>query len=197
MTQRGKVVLLRHGETEWSRSGQHTGRTDLPLTEKGEADAAALAPIIAARTFELVLISPLQRAQQTASLAGLSGETDADLLEWDYGAYEGRKTVDIRNDLGDQDWTIWRDPIPPGETPGEQPEDVAARASKVLHRVEPLLQQGHDCALVAHGHFLRILTATWLGLPAVDGRLFVLDAGAISELGYEHETHTINSWNSH
>lgn len=197
MTQRGKVVLLRHGETEWSRSGQHTGRTDLPLTDKGEADAAALAPIIAARSFGLVLISPLQRAQQTARLAGLSGETDSDLLEWDYGAYEGRKTVDIRNDLGDQDWTIWRDPIPPGDTPGEQPEDVAARASKVLQRVEPLLQQGQDCALVAHGHFLRILTATWLGLPAVDGRLFVLDAGAVSELGYEHETHTINSWNSH
>ena len=197
MTQRGKVVLLRHGETEWSRSGQHTGRTDLPLTDKGEADAAALAPIIAARSFGLVLISPLQRAQQTARLAGLNGETDSDLLEWDYGAYEGRKTVDIRNDLGDQDWTIWRDPIPPGDTPGEQPEDVAARASKVLQRVEPLLQQGQDCALVAHGHFLRILTATWLGLPAVDGRLFVLDAGAVSELGYEHETHTINSWNSH
>ena len=197
MSQRGKVVLLRHGETEWSRSGQHTGRTDLPLTQKGEADAAALAPIIADRTFGLVLISPLQRAQQTARLAGLSGETDADLLEWDYGAYEGRKTVDIRNDLGDQDWTIWRDPIPSGETPGEQPEQVAGRAGAVLERVEPFLQQGHDCALVAHGHFLRILTATWLGLPAVDGRLFVLDAGAISELGYEHETHTINSWNSH
>ena len=197
MTGRGTIVLLRHGETEWSRSGQHTGRTDLPLTQKGEADAAALEPMIAGRSFALVLISPLQRAQQTASLAGLTGETDSDLLEWDYGAYEGRKTVDIRQDLNDPDWTIWRDPIPPGETPGEQPEEVADRARKVLNRVEPFLLQGQDCALVAHGHFLRILTATWLGLPAVDGRLFVLDAGAISELGYEHETHAIRSWNSH
>ena len=190
-------MLLRHGETEWSRSGQHTGRTDLPLTQRGEADAAALEPMIAGRSFALVLISPLQRAQQTASLAGLTGETDSDLLEWDYGAYEGRKTVDIRQDLNDPDWTIWRDPIPPGETAGEQPEEVADRARKVLNRVEPFLLQGQDCALVAHGHFLRILTATWLGLPAVDGRLFVLDAGAISELGYEHETHAIRSWNSH
>ena len=192
----GVIVLVRHGETEWSRSGQHTGRTDLPLTEKGRSDAAKLSPHLAGRSFGLVLVSPLSRAQETARLAGLSGEADPDLLEWDYGAYEGRRTADIREDLGDRDWTIWRDPIPSGETPGEQPEDVAARASRVIGRSLPVIEDGQDVALVAHGHFLRILTATWLALPAVDGRLFALDAGALSALGFEHEQHVIRTWNS-
>ncbi len=192
----GVIVLVRHGETEWSKSGQHTGRTDMPLTEKGRSDAAKLSPHLAGRDFGLVLISPLSRAQETARLAGLSGEADADLLEWDYGAYEGRRTADIRQDLGDPDWTIWRDPIPPGETPGEQPEQVAQRARHVIDRSLPLLQQGQDVALVAHGHLLRILTATWLDLPAVDARLFALDAGALSSLGFEHEQHVIRTWNS-
>ena len=192
----GVIVLVRHGETEWSRSGQHTGRTDLPLTEKGRSDAAKLSPHLAGRSFGLVLVSPLSRAQETARLAGLSGEADPDLLEWDYGAYEGRRTADIREDLGDPDWTIWRDPIPSGKTPGEQPEDVAARASRVIGRSLPVIEDGQDVALVAHGHFLRILTATWLALPAVDGRLFALDAGALSALGFEHEQHVIRTWNS-
>lgn len=192
----GVIVLVRHGETEWSRSGQHTGRTDLPLTEKGRSDAAKLSPHLAGRSFGLVLVSPLSRAQETARLAGLSGEADPDLLEWDYGAYEGRRTADIREDLGDPGWTIWRDPIPSGETPGEQPEDVAARASRVIGRSLPVIEDGQDVALVAHGHFLRILTATWLALPAVDGRLFALDAGALSALGFEHEQHVIRTWNS-
>lgn len=192
----GVIVLVRHGETEWSRSGQHTGRTDLPLTEKGRSDAAKLSPHLAGHSFGLVLVSPLSRAQETARLAGLSGESDADLLEWDYGAYEGRRTADIRNDLGDPQWTIWRDPIPPGETPGEQPEDVAVRARRVIDRSMPILAADQDVALVAHGHFLRILTATWLALPAVDGRLFALDAGALSALGFEHEQHVIRTWNA-
>lgn len=192
----GVIVLVRHGETEWSRSGQHTGRTDLPLTEKGRSDAAKLSPHLSARRFGLVLISPLSRAQETARLAGLSGESDPNLLEWDYGAYEGRRTADIREDIGDPTWTIWRDPIPPGESPGEQPEEVAARAQLVIDRCLPVLAQDQDVALVAHGHLLRMLTATWLDLPAVDGRLFALDAGALSSLGFEHEQHVIRSWNA-
>ncbi len=192
----GLIVLVRHGETEWSRSGQHTGRTDLPLTEKGRADAAKLSPHLANRHFGLVLISPLGRAQETARLAGLTGETDNDLMEWDYGAYEGRKTNDIRQQLGDPTWTIWRDPIPPGDTPGEQPQHVAERAGRVLSRCLPVMDQDQNVALVAHGHFLRILTATWLDLPAVDGRLFALDAGGLSALGFEHEQHVIRTWNS-
>ncbi len=192
----GVIVLVRHGETEWSKSGQHTGLTDLPLTEKGRSDAAKLSPHLSGRSFGLVLISPLGRAQETARLAGLSGETDDNLVEWDYGAYEGRRTADIRQDIGDPTWTIWRDPIPPGETPGEQPEQVAARAQHVIDRCLAVVSQDQDAALVAHGHFLRILTATWLGLPAVDARLFALDAGALSALGFEHEQHVIRTWNS-
>lgn len=192
----GVIVLVRHGETEWSRSGQHTGRTDKPLTEKGRADAAKLTPHLKGRDFGLVLISPLSRAQDTARLAGLTGETDADLLEWDYGAYEGRRTADIRADLDDPEWTIWRDPIPAGVTPGEQPDDVAARARRVIDRCLPVVAEDSDVALVAHGHFLRILTATWLDLAAVDGRLFALDAGALSALGFEHEQHVIRNWNA-
>ncbi|MEI2718414.1 MAG: histidine phosphatase family protein [Candidatus Nanopelagicales bacterium] len=192
----GLIVLVRHGETEWSRSGQHTGRTDLPLTEKGRSDAARLSPHLAGRSFGLVLISPLGRAQETARLAGLTGETDPDLLEWDYGAYEGRRTADIRAELGDPQWTIWRDPIPPGDTPGEQPEQVAQRARRVLDRALTVIASDQDVALVAHGHLLRILTATWLDLPAVDGRLFALDAGGLSALGFEHEQHVISHWNA-
>lgn len=192
----GVIVLVRHGETEWSRSGQHTGLTDLPLTEKGRADAARLSPHLAGRSFGLVLISPLGRARDTARLAGLSGETDADLVEWDYGAYEGRRTADIRQDLDDPSWTIWRDPIPPGETPGEQPTEVAVRATRVIERCLPVLAAEQDVALVAHGHFLRMLTATWLDLPAVDGRLFALDAGGLGALGFEHEQRVVRTWNS-
>lgn len=190
------IVLIRHGETEWSKSGQHTGRTDLPLTQAGAADAAALRPMLKGHTFGLVLISPMHRTRETAKLAGMHGEIDGDLLEWDYGAWEGRTTSDIRKDLGNPNWTIWSQRIPPGATPGEQPDEVAVRAGRVLKRCEPTLQSGMDCALIAHGHFLRILTATWLGLPAVDGRLFELDAGALSVLGFEHEQEVIRAWNA-
>lgn len=192
----GLIVLVRHGETEWSRTGRHTGRTDLPLTEKGRADAAQLSPVLARQVFGLVLVSPLARARDTARLAGLVGQSDPDLLEWDYGAWEGQRTPDIRAELGDPGWTIWRDPIPAGEDPGEQPVDVAVRAQRVIDRCAPVVTAGQDCALVAHGHFLRILTATWIGLPPVAGRLFALDAGRLSALGFEHEQPVIRAWNA-
>jgi probable phosphoglycerate mutase len=192
----GHIVLVRHGETEWSRSGQHTGRTDMPLTEKGRSDAAKLSPHLRGRDFALVLVSPLGRAQETAKLAGLAGETEPDLVEWDYGAWEGRRTIDIRQDLNDPTWNVWRDPIPPGATPGEQPDEVAVRAQRVIDRCLPVLEAGQDAALVAHGHFLRMLTATWLGLPAVAGQLFELDAGCLSALGFEHDWHVISTWNA-
>lgn len=192
----GAIVLIRHGETEWSRIGRHTGRSDLPLTDRGRSDAARLTPFLAGRTFGLVLVSPLGRAGETARLAGLTGETDADLLEWDYGAWEGRRTADIRAELDDPDWTIWRDPIPAGATPGEQPADVAMRARRVIERCLPVLRSDGDVALVAHGHLLRILTATWLDLAPEAGRLFALEAGRLSSLGFEHEQHVVQLWNT-
>ncbi|MDZ7576983.1 MAG: histidine phosphatase family protein [Candidatus Nanopelagicales bacterium] len=196
MESRGCIVLIRHGQTEWSLSGQHTGRTDMQLTPAGAADAAALRPVLRRCDFGLVLISPLRRARDTARMAGLSGQTDADLLEWDYGAWEGRTSANIRGDLKDPSWTIWNRPIPSGATPGEQCEDVATRARRVLGRCTPVLESGEDCVLVAHGHLLRILTATWLGMPAIGGRLFTLDAGSLSRLGFENQQEVILSLNA-
>lgn len=196
MTIESWILLIRHGETEWSKSGQHTGSTDIPLTEQGERGASALRPVLAGMTFGKVLVSPLIRAQRTAELAGLVGQTDADLVEWGYGAYEGRRTEDIRVQLNDPDWTIWRDPIPDGDMPGEQPEQVAERCRRVIGNCLPVLEEGQNCAVVAHGHLLRILTATWLGLPAEAARLFALDAGALSRLGFEHEQRVIRTWNA-
>jgi probable phosphoglycerate mutase len=192
----GTLVLLRHGETEWSRAGRHTGRTDIPLTPDGEARAAAAAPLLRGLVVGLVLCSPLVRARQTARLAGLEpDEFDADLLEWDYGAWEGRTTSDIRVELGDPTWVIWDHPVPRGVTDGEQPADVAARSARAIARAEPVLAEGHDVVFVAHGHLLRILTATWLGLAPDAGRLFALSAGAVSHLGHEHEQRVIAAWN--
>ena len=191
------IVILRHGETQWSRSGQHTGRTDIPLTDAGRAAAAALAPHLAGHTFAYVACSPLQRARETARLAGLTPDVFSDdLLEWDYGGYEGRTTTQIRQDSHDPDWVIWNAQIPPGETPGEQPEDVAKRCRRVLTACEPYLAQGQDVALVAHGHLLRILTATWLGLEARGGRLFALGTGTVSYLSHERDQHVIGLWNA-
>lgn len=192
-----RIWLIRHGETEWSRSGRHTGRTDIPLTPDGERVAAALAPSLASLDPGLVLCSPLSRARRTAELAGLHPDaTTPDLLEWDYGAWEGRTTAEIRAELADPAWLVWDHPIPPGETPGEQLADVGVRTRRVLDRCDTVLAEGRDCVLVAHGHVLRILTATWLGLPPIDGRLFALDAGRLSALGHEHETPVIALWNS-
>ena len=191
----GDLILLRHGETEWSRGLRHTGRTDVPLTPAGEAAAAALAPELAARPAVAAFSSPAQRAVQTARLAGLvTVKEDADLWEWDYGGYEGRTTADIRT--GRPGWYLWRDGVIPGDAdhPGETIAQVAARADAVLGRVRPLLARG-DVALVSHGHLLRVLTARWLGLEPANGRLFRLDTGTLSTLGTEHDEPVISSWN--
>jgi Fructose-2,6-bisphosphatase len=138
----------------------------------------------------------LSRARRTAELAGVSPDAiDPDLLEWDYGAWEGRETADIRIELNDPTWTIWDQPIPAGATPGEQPEDVAVRAQRVIDRCMPHIVDGQDCLLVAHGHLLRILTATWLDLPARDGRLWALSAGGMAVLGWERTQPVISRWN--
>lgn len=191
------IVLLRHGETAWSRSGQHTGRTDIPLTPVGEQAAARLKPHLAGHRFAWVACSPLGRARETARLAGLTPDAYLDdLLEWDYGRFEGRTTTEIRQELGDPDWVIWDATIPPGKTPGEQPQDVAARCERVLARCRQYLDRDEDVALVAHGHVLRILTATWLALPARAGRLFSLETGTVSYLSFERTQHVIDLWNA-
>jgi len=195
----GELIVLRHGETEWSREGRHTGRTDIPLTPKGAAGAAALAPMVRERVagsrLVAVFASPAQRAQRTAALAGLTvTKTDPDLWEWDYGGYEGITTAEIQRER--PGWSLWRDGVIPGdaEHPGETIEEVGARVDRVLKRAEPLLRDG-DVALVAHGHVLRVLTARWLGLHPADGRLFRLDTGTVSTLGAEHDQPVILSWN--
>jgi len=183
----GELWLMRHGETEWTRSGAHTGRTDLPLTTAGRANAEAMGRYLAGRPFALVLASPLERARETCRLAGYGGaaEIDPNLSEWDYGDYEGRTTAQIRAER--PGWSLWVDGVPRGETV----EQVAARAQAVIGRA--LAAQG-DVALFAHGHLLRILTTVWLGLPPADGRLFALAAGSVSTLGYERETRVIARW---
>jgi len=190
----GRLVLLRHGETEWSRDGRHTGRTDVPLTPGGERDARQLAPRLAGFDLRLVLCSPLSRARRTAELAGLDPVTDDDLMEWDYGGYEGRTTSEIREDLGDPGWTVFGDGVVPGATPGETVEEVAARASRVLTRVAESLRRG-DVALVAHGHLLRILAATYLHQDARFGAQLLLDAGAVCVLDHERGVPAVRSWN--
>jgi broad specificity phosphatase PhoE len=192
-----ELILLRHGQTEWSQAGKHTGRTDIPLTARGEAAAAKLAPQLAGRQIQAVFTSPAKRAIRTAELAGLTGGTpDPNLWEWDYGGYEGRTTAEIQQDR--PGWYLWRDGVIPGdaEHPGETIVQVGARTNAVLHRVRPLLARpGGDVVLVAHGHVLRVLTARWLGLEPTDGRLFKLDTGTISTLGTEHGEPVIASWN--
>src|ERR1700678_983048 len=183
----GDLILLRHGETEWSLAGKHTGRTDIPLTARGEAAAAALAPRLAGRDIVAVFSSPARRAVTTASLAGLTDlKLDPDLWEWDYGGYEGLTTPQIQEER--PGLYLWRDGVIPGdaEHPGETIEQVAARGDAVLARGRPLLAGG-DVALVAHGHVLRVLTARYLGLDPDGGRLFRLDTGTICTLGTEHD----------
>jgi broad specificity phosphatase PhoE len=189
----GRLVLLRHGETEWSRAGRHTGRTDLPLTPRGERVATAAAALLADFGFVLALTSPLQRARRTAQLAGLDAEVDGDLLEWDYGAYEGRTTKDIRDEAG-YDWTVFANGVPPGDTPGETVEEVAGRASRVVNRVLPALARG-DVALVGHGHCLRVLTAVFLRQEPRLGAQILMDAGSVSVLEFDREQPAIRAWN--
>ena len=195
MVAMGNLILVRHGETEWSRMGRHTGRTDLPLTPKGEATAAELAPVLAKLNITATFTSPAERAERTASLAGLPDAVpDPDLWEWDYGGYEGRTTQEIQ--AGRPGWYLWRDGVIPGGAghPGETVEHVGERTDRVLARVRPLLARG-NVALVAHAHVLRVLTARWLQLDPSGGRLFRLDTGTISALGIEHAVPVILTWN--
>jgi len=183
-----KLWLIRHGETEWSRSGAHTGRTDLPLTPAGEIKAAAIGRYLRGRKFAVVLTSPLQRARETCRLAGYgdAAQLEPDLMEWSYGAYEGRTSAEIRQ--GVPGWNIWVNGVVGGETV----EQVGTRARRVIERASAA---GGDAALFAHGHVLRILTACWLGLEPAAGRLFAFDTACISVLGYEREIRVIQRWN--
>jgi len=181
-----EVWLLRHAETEWSRDGRHTGRSDVPLTEAGREHARALRERVAGHAFALVLSSPLSRARETAELAGLEPELRDDLVEFDYGDYEGITTAQIREER--PDWYLWRDGSPNGETAG----DVGRRVDRVI---EEALRAAGDVALVAHGHVLRALAARWLEQPASFGGRLRLDTGTISVLGFEREVRVIRRWN--
>ncbi|HVQ93242.1 MAG TPA: histidine phosphatase family protein [Mycobacteriales bacterium] len=188
----GQLWLIRHGETEWSKARLHTGRTDVPLTEVGEAQARGLRPMLRGLRPALVLVSPRQRARRTAELAGLAElaplETCADLAEWEYGEYEGRTTPQIRAER--PGWTIWSGDPPGGETAAQ----VGARADAVLARVRPALASG-DVVVVAHGHFGRVLAARWLGLEPTGGRLFALEPAAPCVLDVEHDLPVVFRWN--
>jgi len=181
-------MLVRHGETEWSRAGKHTGRTDVPLTDRGREQALAVGEALRGREFALVLTSPLQRAAETCRLAGFGDQAQErdDLVEWHYGAYEGRTTEEIRKER--PGWLVWDDELPGGETLAQ----VGVRADRVI--AEARAAEG-DVLLFAHGHVLRILAARWLGLEPRAGRLFALDPATLSTLGYEHETAVLRVWN--
>jgi broad specificity phosphatase PhoE len=181
-----RMVLLRHGATEWSLSGQHTGRTDIPLLELGCEQAVAAGELLRGMTFAQVLTSPLVRAAATCALAGFEGEPDPDLMEWDYGAYEGLTSPQIWEER--PGWTLWQD----GVVDGERAADVGRRVDRVIERAR---QVEGDTLCVAHGHVLRVLTARWLGLPPVGGRLFTLATGAVSMLGWERSSPVISYWN--
>lgn len=183
-----ELWLIRHGETEWSQSGAHTSRTDIPLTERGRERAAAMRDYLQKLDFALVLTSPLQRAQETCRIAGWANvaQVDADLREWDYGEYEGRTTAEIRRDM--PGWSIWQS----SPKNGESLSQVAARAQKIIDRA---LAAGGRVALFSHAHFLRILGASWIGLAPHAGSLFALGTGSISTLGFERETRVMQTWN--
>ena len=180
--------VLRHGATEWSQNGRHTGRTDVALTDRGRRQAEGLARVLDGRSFAQVLVSPLTRARETCDLAGYGNqaEVDEDLREWDYGDYEGITTDEIRR--SQPGWTVWSAPCPGGETIA----DVASRADRVIARARAA--EG-DVALFAHGHILRMVTARWCGLEPVEGRCFPLDTGTVNILGWEHESPGILRWN--
>ncbi len=185
-----EIVLVRHGQTEWSATGRHTSYTDLPLTPDGERQARSLAPVLVERDFAAVLTSPRQRAVRTAALAGLTvTDVDENLVEWDYGEYEGITTKEIRAER--PDWVLWRDGCPGGESP----EQVGARLDRVLARARAALADG-DVALVGHGHALRVVGARWIRLGVDAGGLLALDTGTLSSLGYEHERPVLRCWNA-
>jgi broad specificity phosphatase PhoE len=182
------VVLVRHGETEWSRSGRHTGRTDVPLTGAGARNAELLAPRLEGRRFAAVFTSPLSRASETCRLAGLGegAQVRDELLEWDYGEYEGITTQQIRETR--PEWLLWRDGCPGGE----DARQVGSRADRLIDELQRL---DADAALFAHGHVLRVLAARWVGLPPEAGGLLALSTGTVSVLGYEREVAVIRLWN--
>ena len=184
-----EIVLVRHGETEWTITGQHTSRTDVALTPTGRAQAEAIGEVLRGRTFELVLCSPRSRARATCELAGYGAlaEVSDDVAEWDYGDYEGRTTADIRSRV--PDWTLWDDGVPNGETAAS----VAQRADRVIQRA---CAAAGDVVVFSHGHFLRVLAARWLGLNPAAGRFFTLAAGSLSSLGWEREQAVITEWNT-
>ena len=188
MAEKTRLWLVRHGETEWSKSGQHTGRTDIPLTVTGERQAQALGRNLAGRSFALVLTSPLGRARETCRLAGFAAvaQVTDDLLEWNYGIYEGRTTAAVRAEH--PGWSIWTTTV----TEGETVEQVGERTRRVIARAEAA---GGDVALFAHAHVLRILSACWLGLPPIHGRNLALGTASLSVLGYERENRVIEVWN--
>lgn len=183
-----EVVLVRHGETEWSRSGRHTGRTDIPLTDEGRRQARLAGEGLRSSEFALVLVSPLRRAAETCELAGWgAGAVVRDeLMEWDYGQYEGRTTADIRNER--PGWSLWRDGVPGGETA----EEVGRRVDSVIEEARAV---AGEVAIFAHGHVLRVLASRWVGLAPRDGRVLALDPATICILGYERETPVIRLWN--
>lgn len=189
MADEPQIVLVRHGDTEWSSSGKHTSYSDISLTDRGREQAAALAPRLLGRGFALVLTSPRERAIDTCAFAGLADNAEIceDLAEWNYGEYEGRTTVDIRKEV--PDWTIFTHGVPGGETD----EQVVARADRVLARST---DAGGNVALFSHGHFLRVLGARWIGLECTDGRLLGLDVATISILGHERDQRVLRVWNS-
>ncbi len=184
-----KIYLLRHGETAWSLSGEHTGVTDIPLTENGRKAARLLRPLLAAESFALVLTSPLQRARETCELAGLGAvaAVEPDLIEWNYGEYEGVTTEEIRRTR--PGWSIFRDGAPGGETA----EQVGARADRVIARIRAA---GGNAALFGHGHFSRVLAARWVGFPAAHGEHFLLDTATLSVLSYYRESPAFKIWNA-
>ena len=183
------VFCIRHGETEWSLSGQHTGVTDIPLTDNGRELARLLRPVLARQRFALVLVSPRQRARETCALAGLSeiAVVDPDLAEWNYGTYEGITSAQIHQDH--PGWMVFRDGCPEGEAPDE----VGVRVDRVISRA---VAAGGDVALFAHGHVLRVLAARWIELPPGEGQRFRLDTGTLSILGYYHDARAVHVWNA-
>jgi broad specificity phosphatase PhoE len=184
-----QLVLVRHGETEWSRDGRHTGGTDLPLTERGRVNAKRIAPVLDGFSFIRVLSSPLKRALETCRLAGFGDRVEIrdELREWDYGDYEGRRTAEIHEER--PDWVLWRDGCPGGESP----DDVGARADRVLGE---LAESSGDVVIFGHGHMLRVLAARWLEMPPAAGSRFVLGTATLSVLGWEHDWHAIRTWNA-
>jgi broad specificity phosphatase PhoE len=186
-----ELWLVRHGETEWSLSGAHTSRTDIPLTDEGRARAGKLKDYLKGTRFDAVFESPMQRAKETCAIAGFGDQAvvEKGLMEWDYGVYEGKTTKQIQAEI--PGWSVWKDEIVGGETV----EHVGERADGVIARALGAAQDGGKVALFAHAHILRILAARWLGLDADDGRLLALGTGSVSVLGWERETRVITSWN--